>query len=227
MALARKVKPGQVWTAKISGRDVEVEILGEASPSASGRKRFKVENLSTGRTAIKGAGGLKRLVREKRQASANPAAAPLRVAPAAPPRANRARGSAPTPARTVSPPVAAPSFNAPSAPLGSLRGASASPGGHGARPATRNPPASAYPSRAAHQAAKALAQSDAQTPAEVLAVIQAWARSARMSEADRYAAFAPGGVPAGYMNPPRRRAPHPNPYGPPRHNPQAFYGSSW
>jgi len=64
MARATQVKNGQVWTARISGRDVQVKVLGLGAPTASGRKQFKLKNLSSGRTVERTAGSLRQLVPE-------------------------------------------------------------------------------------------------------------------------------------------------------------------
>jgi hypothetical protein len=76
MAQAKDVRVGQVWTARVSGRDVRVRV--EAELPSSGRKLFSLLNLSTNRPAKGTAGKLKRLVSE--------AAAPTPMpGPSAPP----------------------------------------------------------------------------------------------------------------------------------------------
>jgi len=64
MAQADQVEIGQIWEARVSGKLTDVEILGEAGTSPSGRKKFQYKNLKTGRAAIGGAGKLKTLVRD-------------------------------------------------------------------------------------------------------------------------------------------------------------------
>lgn len=90
MTQARKVKPGQVWTAKVSGKNTQVEIVGETTASAGGRTRFLWKNLNTGRTSAGGAGKLHDLVRDASAAAPAPAPAPARPAPA-PPRTTTRR----------------------------------------------------------------------------------------------------------------------------------------
>lgn len=71
-----EVKVGQIWTARISGRLVEVQIVAaeyrdgfrRLSPggySRPGRQTWEAKNLSTGKTiTIKSATKLRRLVKE-------------------------------------------------------------------------------------------------------------------------------------------------------------------
>lgn len=202
MASANKVRQGQVWTAKVSGKAVQVEILGESGATGSGRKKFQFRNLSTGRTATGTAGKLKTMVsagtsRLAPGASAPPApVAPLpkRSAPKRPsPFAPRAEAPAPTsspnpPPVTFRPftpkpivreaiqsaPVAVPSIPSRglSSSLGSLRG-----NVHfdpSARPHVSLSNPSRYPSEAARSAAQALSSSSATDPDQVMAVMQAW-----------------------------------------------------
>lgn len=85
MASANKVRSGQVWTAKVSGKPTQVEVLAEAGVTASGRKTFTYKNLTTGRTATGTAGKLKSLVRAAPNPTA-PAVAPPPLAAHAPAR---------------------------------------------------------------------------------------------------------------------------------------------
>lgn len=83
MARASEVRPGQVWTAKVSGKDTKVQVVSELPPKKpGGRVRFQYKNLSTGRMATGTAGKLKRKVSDGGPAQGTPAAAG--TAPAAP-----------------------------------------------------------------------------------------------------------------------------------------------
>jgi hypothetical protein len=128
MAQAKDVRNGQVWRAKVSGVEVDVEILSEV-PGGTGRKRFVYKNLKTGRTGKGTAGRFHKLVRD-----ASPHGDPAAVVP--PPTSANVR----------------------------VRG----------RPVeltyTRKNP-SHYPSAAAEAACVALSRSNAQTPHEVMAVV--------------------------------------------------------
>lgn len=63
MAQAKQVRLGQVWTAKVSGRTVHVEILRELpAPRSGGRARFEWKNLSTNRISQGTAGRLKTMI---------------------------------------------------------------------------------------------------------------------------------------------------------------------
>ncbi len=68
MALQKDVCVGQVWTAKVSGHIVLVEILEEKEGRAATfytnkkRDRFRCKNLSTGRIVEMTAGKIRKLV---------------------------------------------------------------------------------------------------------------------------------------------------------------------
>jgi hypothetical protein len=112
MAQAKKVKPGQVWTAKVSGKPTQVEIVGETTSSAGGRTRFLWKNLNTGRTSAGGAGKLHDLVRDAAPAAGGaptPAPAP-RTATRRPPPRPASFGHAPAAPRAPAPPADRPWF---------------------------------------------------------------------------------------------------------------------
>jgi len=232
MANAKDVQVGAVYKARVSGKVANVEILGPAAPTESGRKRFRYKNLATGREAKGTAGKLFELVSP---APAEPTPAPTfsptpYVSPAVQSWASAIDGSGMPQRRPIEPAseyrrriegmgytnphVGDPGFQFPvqGAPrphpeqnpmaaqsmpqhmqgppgLASLRG----------RGAPRQNP-SHYPSRAAKQAAKAISNSNAQTPAEVLAVVQQWAQQSAGGR-PHYAQYGFAGAGAGYANP--------------------------
>lgn len=68
MALQRDVCIGQIWTARVSGRIVQVQILSEKEGRQAtawtnkGRDRFICKNLQTGRTVEMTAGKFRNLI---------------------------------------------------------------------------------------------------------------------------------------------------------------------
>jgi hypothetical protein len=128
VAQAKDVRNGQVWRAKVSGKEVDVEILSEV-PGGTGRKRFVYKNLKTGRTGKGTAGRFHQLVRD-----ASPHGDPAAVVPPPTEAKIRVRG------RPVE------------------------------QTYTRSNP-SHYPSAAAEAACVALSRSNAQTPHDVMAVV--------------------------------------------------------
>ena len=221
---------GQVWTAKVSGKETKVQIMAELPPPSPGaRAQFEYKNLTTGRMATGTAGKLRSKLEDGGPAGGTPAG----TVPASPPpilrsRAEPVRRAMAPPGRTsptqaeldlgfpvYSPP--APAYNPPGpgqgwsdprrplrgqpgapAPLQSLRG-SPRPLSTRRRTGARNNP----PSRAARSAAQAIQESGAQTPAQVLQVVQAWAAQERQQE---HGAYGWAGAPAGY-------GPYDNPHG--------------
>lgn len=97
MARAKDVRPGQVWTAKVSGKLTDVEILGTAGVTAKGRTKFQFKNLRTGRTAVGTAGKLRDLKRAAPGPAMPPTQEQVHRAPHRPARVRR-RPAAPQPA---------------------------------------------------------------------------------------------------------------------------------
>jgi hypothetical protein len=232
MARAAQVRIGQVWEATVSGKRTKVQIVSEAPPKKpGGRQRFNYKNLSTGRMATGTAGKLKKLIQE---AVAQPDGVPAVTAPASPAplsktRAAPVRRAKAPPGRTMPtqfevsrgrqlaprddpdhpdfdpwvddyynnppPPPARPLARDP---LPSLRSRAPRPR---RRTGARNPP-----SRVARGAADAVLASGAQTPQQVLRIIQRWAHE----QAQRSGGFGFAGVSG--------------PYGP-YDNPQNPYGA--
>lgn len=106
MARAKDVREGQVWTAKVSGKDTKVQIVSRVpAKAAGGRERFQYKNLATGRMATGTAGKL----RSKLSDGGPPGGVPDRADPAPPPlprtRARPVRRAS-VPAGRTSPTVA-------------------------------------------------------------------------------------------------------------------------